>query len=1331
MSIMSLNVNGLNNTTKLHSILRSSALPASVGFFQETKFSNPHISASAEYQWRRLTLSQGSWFACPPRYPETDTGHSCRGVVTTVHPDAPIAQIEQIHIDQEALANRYVLVRGTYKGKPLYLHNIYAPSDHRDRGTFFAALPTQFEDDAEHIAGGDFNVILSESLDSFNPQPSNLAGVEQLTTWLQALDLVDVFRQDNPSTVSFTSPKHNNRLDYIFCSRDMYSSANTTSAHVHNDTQSDHSACTFVLAPQTRPQPGPWRTPMWLTKLPEARDIVNGNLDFFLKTVKLGPLVGPSYDSMIYSMREQLRLLHRNKVAVDVAPQRALERELAIALEDLRRHPCQVIIDSILDIKQRLKVHHEEVREYKAEAAVQRHLSDAARCTKHHLKSPSIKPLIRATIQRMRGPDGTVHDSGPAIKTVLRDYYAELYASTLATEPGMVEQYLEESVTTKLPQAMATRLAAPVLASEFYEAIMKSARTKAPGPNALPYEVLRLAPEKWAQTLELVFNYVLYTEPTLTRSQVQGTTVLLHKKGDRDQPANYRPISLVNCDVKILTAVLANRLQPCADLLVHHDQTGFIRGRSITHNIQRLEDLLEFSRRHKPQAVVALLDFEKAFDRVDHSFLLSTLRKMGLPSRFCCMVQCLYSGRRSKLLVNGGLSEPFHINRGVLQGDPLSPLLFVLALEPMCNSLRKHSSLGLQIGSSLHVVSCFADDSQLFAANEIALTQQLQLVDNFCQLSGFKLNRAKTEILTHGPLIGVVESRVVLATAPTKSLGILVAPGLSSSVRREHALHRFRDRLVLWQHKTTSLVGKAIILQAVCLPVLWYQLAWVAPDAATAKKIDNMMLQFVHGEAPTIGPGCRGYRPFHQDIVFTPKAKAGLGLKRTLGTWERRHRGHALRYMQAALTSTAAPAWTSAGMELVGAVYSPWGNFADLAYCNPRAPIVQRTIGSPAVTAWWQALLQHWFAFRVQPSPLPAPSPLLDNQPLWHNGFLPVDSLYIARSSRWYTRYSRTMAIIGFTRVRHLHTIMAETPDTNSTRQDKVNQLVAVVQAKCRQYQINIHSRPSVEWLAWLAGIAMTFECRQLPPVMPAPWLIKINNKIQPLATTTTAQARRNPTVMVDPPPLKTSHLGATVDFYDNLDNVAAAASLRQPDGILPKLADFVYKVVLRAIPLRGSLPFLHPGERRCSFCPKDETYRHFFVDCVYVKDVWATIGAVLEPLGVLLPSTLKGFLFDTLKTTYLLYQGAFNQIWPIIRACVWFHIWRVRNDRTFRPDLPTPSPWSTALRAARLIQLHLHHSVLQDPDQPDLLRLLRLLQRYEWPRDHVVPASVSHVPIS
>ncbi|OQR87928.1 hypothetical protein ACHHYP_07832 [Achlya hypogyna] len=1115
---MSLNVNGVNDGTKLHEILCSFALQSTITFFQETKFSNPHISEKARHKWDQLVQQQGAWFECPPRYATTDNEHSCRGVVTMVHPHAPITDLVQVTEHASELDNRYVLARGRYQGKVLYLHNIYAPADPDKRAAFFAALPKRFEPDAEHIAGGDFNVILSEALDSFEPLPDNLQGVDQLLLWLSELRLVDVYRQDNPSTISYTSPRHNNRLDYIFVSETLYVSAPTKSTHIHANTRSDHSACRFELATQAQQRTGPWRTPHWLTQLPEAAEIIDQCLDKFLEKVSIGPTVARLYDYMVTDMRTKLRQLHCDRVAADTAPRRALKRELTVALTDLNRHPCQAIIDAILDIKRRLEEHNAQVQEHKTEAAVQRHLAEAARCTKYHLRSPSIKKLGPDSIHQMRDANGQACTSPHQISQALHEFYTSLYAAEEGPDTGEVDHFLDSTIKTRLPSDMAARLGAPILASELYECIQKAARRKAPGPNALPYEILQLAPAKWASALELVFNHALFDQETLTPNQ-------------------------------------------------------------------------------------------------------------------------------------------------------------------------------------------------------------LALVDQFCSLSGFKLNRDKTQVLTHTPLPNLTTLQLVQPSQPTKALGILVAPNLPRSARCDYALRRLRDRLLLWRHKATTLAGKAIILQAVCLPVLWYQLAWVTPDSTTAANIDKMILQFINGEPPVIGEGAQGHRLLHQSIVFAPKHQAGLGLKPALFTWSARHRGHSLRFLQAALTSYPDPAWSSPSMAVIAHAYAPWGNFADLAFADPTLPRIRRLLTSSAVPGRFKFMLNYWFDMRVGPSTLPAPSPLVYAQPLWSNEYLPVNrDSYVEKTTRWHTRYTRTMATIGITQAQHVHNLMlAATPtETLATRAQR---LIQAVKAKCHSRNLGTHVTPNDKWLGWLAIIVDAFKCGPLPsPTPKPPWLVRLHNATKLLTQMTPAEARRSRAPPRTRFQLPTRHLEVDDDFYKAPAAVAAAADLRLPDAILPKYADFVYQVMLRAVKFRAHLHWLDRANQACLFCLERETYSHFLVDCTFIQDVWNTLHAAMAPLGVTLPTTLSGYLYSTPKTASNMHQRAFRYLWPVLRACVWFNVWRVRNDRVFRADLPLPSPRTIAVKAARVAQLHLHHSLIQNPGQTALRHLLRVLAQHEWPRLHLVP---------
>ncbi|KAH9108298.1 hypothetical protein AeMF1_016522, partial [Aphanomyces euteiches] len=385
--------------------------------------------------------------------------------------------------------------------------------------------------------------------------------------------------------------------------------------------------------------------------------------------------------------------------------------------------------------------------------------------------------------------------------------------------------------------------------------------------------------------------------------------------------------------------------------------------------------------------MVALLDFEKAFDRVDHAYLLRVLRHYGFPETFVDMVRVLYSGRKSRILVNGFLSKPVHISRSVLQGDPLSPLLFVIALEPMCQLLRQHSNYGIKCGDRYHTGSYFADDSQLYAANETCLHRQLALVRTFCDKSGFRLNVDKTQILTYSQLNGTLASLQVTSDSPVKALGILVAPNLSPLARFNYEFEKFVARLSLWLYKARTMAGKVTILHSICLPVLWYQLAFVPADKDLAKKIDKVMLQFMHGEEINPSSSVHGLRLIKKEIIFMPKKSGGFGLHLALALWQQHNRSVMIRCMQAITTpprKSAMSAWITPGYTLLEHAFHPWGSPRDLLLANGTSAFIRQLYKNPNITPMWKALLSSWFDSRWTPYGCPNHISSLD-VPLWHN----------------------------------------------------------------------------------------------------------------------------------------------------------------------------------------------------------------------------------------------------------------------------------------------------------------------------------------------------------
>ncbi|POM79902.1 Polyprotein of L1-like non-LTR Retrotransposon Zorro 3, partial [Phytophthora palmivora] len=256
-----------------------------------------------------------------------------------------------------------------------------------------------------------------------------------------------------------------------------------------------------------------------------------------------------------------------------------------------------------------------------------------------------------------------------------------------------------------------------------------------------------VAPEVFGQCLEIVFNDRL-KRGNLLASQRKSAVVLLHKKGSRADPGNYRPIALIPVDVKILSKALTYRLQSVIPKLIHPDQKGFVRGRSIQHHVRSLADLQDLVTSRDEEAYALFLDFQKALDRVNWDYMFRLLERMGIGDGFTRWVKLLYTDPQAHLLINGIIQPALYPTRGVKQGDPLSPLLFILTIEPLGNMLRSHEEYGVCVNDDDTATSIFfADDSTLLGSSIPNLQAQLEIVEEYCFGSGAQLNLSKSVLL--------------------------------------------------------------------------------------------------------------------------------------------------------------------------------------------------------------------------------------------------------------------------------------------------------------------------------------------------------------------------------------------------------------------------------------------------------------------------------------------------------------------------------------------------------------------------------------------------------
>lgn len=233
---------------------------------------------------------------------------------------------------------------------------------------------------------------------------------------------------------------------------------------------------------------------------------------------------------------------------------------------------------------------------------------------------------------------------------------------------------------------------------------------------------------------------------------LDGVITSIHKDGDATAPANYRPITLLNTDYRLLAKALANRCLKHTPHLISHEQSAFLKGRNIGDSIMFLQLLPhQLAVQNVHGAYAAFLDFRKAYDTVNRQFLREVLRSLHVGDGFVKWVMLLLSHTKASAVLNGFRSHKVSFGAGVRQGCPLAPLLYLFVGEALLRFMKAQPQLGIEVAGVRRVATQFADDTHPLVKDDAAVHTLVDTLRTFEQASNQGLNLSKSILLPVGP----------------------------------------------------------------------------------------------------------------------------------------------------------------------------------------------------------------------------------------------------------------------------------------------------------------------------------------------------------------------------------------------------------------------------------------------------------------------------------------------------------------------------------------------------------------------------------------------------
>lgn len=790
---------------------------------------------------------------------------------------------------------------------PVTISVIYAPAQRADRYSFFSDLFTDNVDasslfphnPSRYIILGDFNY-------SYSRQTTSSQIRQAPTSWLQYIDDYFVDSITSPTDFpAFTFQRGSSRscIDYIFVSNDLSSSIQYTqsSTTLIPVIWTDHLLLTTNLRlypPINRSSSaqavgkGLWRAHPRLASNSNFRRKLHKSLSKCVQSLGQDLSAAEKWEKLKRHTAQVCRSFSRKQAFTLTRAEDLLHKKRAGILKKLRRNPedLPILNPQLMIVEQQLSA----LQQYHVETLA---LRSSVRWRELGELSPGyLKRSVQSRAARQLIPP-LIHPVTATLCTTTNEmletatsFYTDLYS------PDPINQNSLNSLLSSLPENLhisdqdALGMIDPITIDDLLDAFSRSPKKSSPGMDGLPYQIVRLIilhPDCREISLATFNNALTFSD--IPSSWLQSCVSLLPKKPPLDTLKNFRPISLINTDAKVFTRILSNRMISTASSIITPYQTGFVRGRFIADNGLLMKLIMEHAVISGSTSIGLLLDQEKAYDRVHPEYLRAVLLRFGYPLSLVNCIDKLFFGNQLHINVNGFISPSVHQQRGLKQGDPISPILFNLAFEPLLRTILADPRLqGYILPGPLTPnpvkLMAYADDIVCMLNSPAELSTLHSHLNTYSLASNALVNFHKTEAISLSGASSIyithwqeaLLSHRITSWHDCRSMKPIIYLGfpLFTSVAQrnsflDHLLEKIRNACFIHQGRGLSVRGRSTVLNSLILSKLWHVLRVITVPKSFLSKVQTVIANFVN---------FRIFPNISFETICLPRKVGGLGL---------------------------------------------------------------------------------------------------------------------------------------------------------------------------------------------------------------------------------------------------------------------------------------------------------------------------------------------------------------------------------------------------------------------------------------------------------------------